>query len=85
MGTTDRRGCLVSKHLEILKFSTEIDSLNSATDTQDGPSWARRTVAGSRFKTLRKTENWVLKIDSLNFVTKWQDGPSQAIHPKSSF
>ena len=37
----------------------------------------RRIVAGSRFKTLRKTENWVLKTDSLNFVTKWQDGPSQ--------
>lgn len=45
----------------------------------DGPSWARQTVAGSRFKTLRKIENWVLKIDSLNFVTKWQGGPSQTL------
>ena len=42
--TTDRHGHdgpsqgLVSKHLEILKFGTEIDSLNFVTEWQDGPS-----------------------------------------------
>ena len=62
--TTDRhehdgpsRG-LVSKHLEILKLSAEIDSLNSVTDLQDGPSQARRTVVIRRFKTLQLLRIW---------------------------
>ena len=35
---------LVSKHLEILKLGTEIDSLNFVTTWQDGLSRARQTV-----------------------------------------
>ena len=38
MGTTDRRGCLVPKHLDSEKLSTENNSLNFATEEQDGPS-----------------------------------------------
>ena len=39
-----------------------LEKLAEATDPttdrhgHDGPSWARQTVAGSRFKTLRKSE-----------------------------
>ena len=39
-----------------------LEKLAEATDPttdrhgHDGPSWARRTVAGSHFKTLRKSE-----------------------------
>ena len=64
---------------QILFLEKQAETMEPTTERhgRDGPSWARQTVAGSRFKTLRKTENWVLKIDSLNFVTKWQDGPSQ--------
>ena len=47
MSMTDRRGCLVPKHLEFLILGTEIDSLNFVTTWQDGPSWARRTVTDS--------------------------------------
>ena len=62
--TTDRHAHdgpsrrLVSKHLEILKFSAEIDSLNSVTDLQDGPSQVRRTVVSPRFKTLQLLRIW---------------------------
>ena len=41
MGTTDRRGCLIPKHLEILKLSTE----NRLSKLSDGP--AGRTVTGT--------------------------------------
>ena len=44
MGTTDRRGGLVPKHLDSGNLGTEIDSLNFTTEWQDGPSFARRTV-----------------------------------------
>ena len=44
MGTTDRRGGLVSKHLAILKNGTEIDSLNFVTEWQDGPSQTLQTI-----------------------------------------
>ena len=40
MGTTDRRGGLVPKHLEFLNLGTEIDSLNFMMKWQDGPSQA---------------------------------------------
>ena len=44
MGTTDRRGGLVPKHLDPGNLGTEIDSLNFTTEWQDGSSFARRTV-----------------------------------------
>ena len=58
------------------RFEQQILFLEKQAETterhgNDGPSRVYR------FKTLKKTENWVLKIDSLNFVTKWQDRPSQ--------
>ena len=59
----------------ILKKQAETTDPTTDRHGHDGPS------RGSCFKTLRKTENWVLKSDSLNFVTKWQDGPSQARRP----
>ena len=37
MGTTDRRGCLVPKHLDSGKLGTENNSLNFATEEEDGP------------------------------------------------
>ena len=37
----------------------------------DGPSWARRTVAGSRFETLRKSEIGYWK---LTLWTSWRNG-----------
>ena len=43
-GTKDRRGGLVSKHLDSKNLGTENNSLNFATTWQDGPSWARQTV-----------------------------------------
>ena len=78
MGTTDRRGCLVPKHLEILKFGC----WNRLSELCDGH--VGRTVIGTTnrrdppFQNTSKIWNWVLKIDSLNFVTEWKDGPSQA-------
>ena len=44
MGTTNRRGGLVPKHLDSENLGIEIDSLNFTTEWQDGPSLARRTV-----------------------------------------
>ena len=41
MGTTDRQGCLVPKHLEILKFGCG----NRLSELCDGP--AGRTVTGT--------------------------------------
>ena len=38
MGTTDRRGGLVPKHLDSKNLGTENNSLNFATTWQDGPS-----------------------------------------------
>ena len=38
MGTTDRRGGFVPKHLDSGKLGTENNSLNFATEDQDGPS-----------------------------------------------
>ena len=55
MGTTDRRGGLVPKHLEFWNLGTEISSLNFVTTWQDGPSWARRTVTDS-------SRNWVSEL-----------------------
>ena len=40
MGTTGRRRGLVPKHLDSGKLGTEINSLNFATEWQDGPSQA---------------------------------------------
>ena len=66
MGTTDRRGGLVPKHLDSGKLGTENNSLNFATKEQDGPLGIRRTVTDSS------------EIESLNSVTEKQDEPSQA-------
>ena len=44
MGTTDRRGCLVPKHIEFRNLGTVMDSLNFTTEWKDGPSFARRTI-----------------------------------------
>ena len=38
MGTTDHRGGLVPKHIDSGKLGTENNSLNFATEEQDGPS-----------------------------------------------
>ena len=39
MGKTDRRGCLVQKHLDFGKqLGTENNSLNFTKEEQDGPS-----------------------------------------------
>ena len=67
MGTTDSRGGLVPKHLDSENLGTEIDSLNFATEWQDGPSQAGRAVI-----------DLLNRIESLNSVTTQQDGPSQA-------
>ena len=73
MGTTDRRGGLVPKHLDSGNLGTENNSLNFATTWQDGPSWAGRTVVGTTDRHIPFRE-----IESLNSVTTQQDGPSQA-------
>ena len=39
-------------------MDTEIDSLNSVTDLQDGRSQVRRTVVSPRFKTLQLLRIW---------------------------
>ena len=67
MGTTYRRGGLVSKHLENLKLGTE----NRLSELRDGI--AGRTVTGvtGRHRSFSK-------FQSLNSVTTQQDGPSQA-------
>ena len=44
MGTTDRRGGLVPKHLDSENLGTEIDPLKFTTEWQEGPSLARRTI-----------------------------------------
>ena len=54
MGTTDRRGCLVPKHIEILKFGC----WNRLSELCDGPSQVRRTVVSPRFKTLQLLRIW---------------------------
>ena len=46
MGTTDRWGGLVPKHLDFWNLGSEIDSLNFVTEWQDGLSQAWRTVTG---------------------------------------
>ena len=38
LGTTDRRGGLIPKHLDSENLVTEIDSLNFTTEWQDRPS-----------------------------------------------
>ena len=78
MGTTDRQGGLVPKHLEFWNLGTEIDSLNFVTEWRDGPSCVRRTVTDS-----------LVKMESLNFVTtcrtdrRRHDGPSQVAQSQS--
>ena len=70
MSTTDRRGGLVSKHLEILKLGTE----NRLSELRNGI--AGRTVTGvtDRHRLFRE-------FQSLNSVTEQQDGPSLARRP----
>ena len=67
MGMTDRRGSLVSKHLEILKFGY----CNRLSKLRNG--MAGRTVVGTTDRHRLSKE-----IESLNSVTEQQDGPSQA-------
>ena len=70
MGTTDRRGCLVSKHLENLKLGTE----NQLSELCDG--MAGRTVIGVTDRHRPLAEIWVSELcDDLS------DGPSQAQRP----
>ena len=44
--------------LDNTEYAAEFISGKTGRDegTHDGPSWARRTVEGSRFKTLRNSE-----------------------------
>ena len=74
MSTTDRRGGLVSKHLEILKLGTE----NRLSELRNGI--AGRTVTGvtDRHRLFRE-------FQSLNYVTEQQDGPSQARRPVTGY
>ena len=67
MGTTDRRGCLVPKHLENLKLGTE----NRLSELRNG--MAGRTITGvtDRHRLFRE-------IESLDSLTEQQNGPSQA-------
>ena len=70
MGTTDRRGCIVPKHLEILKFGCQ----NRLSELCDG--MAGRTVTGVTDRHRPLVEIWVSELcDDL------QDGPSQARRP----
>ena len=70
MDTTDRRGCLVPKHLENLKLGTE----NRLSELRDGV--AGRTVTGVTDRHRPLVEIWVSELcDDL------QDGPSQARRP----
>ena len=64
--TMDRHGhdgpSSVSRSKTLRKFwnlSTEMDSLNSVTDLQDGPSQARQTVVIHRFENTSTLENLV--------------------------
>ena len=76
MGTTDRRGCLVPKHLEILKLGTE----NRLSELRDG--MAGRTVTGMTDRHRHDGPSQALqRIESLNSMTEQQDGPSQARRP----
>ena len=73
MGTTDRRGCLVPKHLDSRKLGTENNSLNFATKWQDRPSQtlqgieslnfvteaAGRTVVGTTARHRLRNPDWV--------------------------
>ena len=70
MGKTDRRGCLVSKHLENLKLGTK-NRLSKFRNEMAG-----RTVAGVTDRHRPLVEIWVSEPwDDL------QDGPSQARRP----
>ena len=67
MGTTDRRGCLVPKHLEILKFRCW-NRLSELCNEMAG-----RTVTGVTDRHRPLVEIWLSELcDDL------QDGPSQA-------
>ena len=70
MGTTDRRGCLVSKHLEILKNGY----WNRLSEIRNG--MAGRTVVGTTDR--HRPFNG---MESLNSVTEQWDGPLQARRP----
>ena len=55
MGTTDRRGCLVSKHIENLKLGTE----NQLFELRDG--MAGRAVTGCANPSLSRISSYVLR------------------------
>ena len=67
MDTTDRRGGLVSKHLENLKLGTE----NRLSELRNG-------MAGRTVTSMTDRHRLFKGIESLNSVTEQQDGPSQA-------
>ena len=70
MGTTDRRGCLISEHLENLKLRTE----NQLSELRN--EMAGQTVTGVTDRHRPLMEIWVSELcDDL------QDGPSQARRP----
>ena len=73
MGTTDRRGCLVSKHLENLKLGTE----NRLSELRDG--MAGRTVTGVTDRHGDFSENPFSEL-----CNDLHDGPSQARRPVTS-
>ena len=72
MGTTDRRGCLVSKHLENLKLGTE-----------NRLSELRNEMAGRTITCVTTVTDSLVEIESLNLATtcrtdrRRHDGPSQ--------
>ena len=70
MGTTDRRGCVVPKHLESKKFGYW-EQLSELRDDMEGRNIMATTDRHRPFR----------EIESLNFVTTQQDGPSQARWP----
>ena len=85
MGTTDRRGCLVPKHLEILKFGC----WNRLSELCDGH--AGRTVIGTtdrRDPPFQNTSTLENLVQGTTLWTSWRngrtdrhrcDGPSQTL------
>ena len=66
MGTTDRRGCVIQKHIEFWKIGYW-EQLSKLRDNM-----AERTVVGTTDRHTFSTE-----INSLNFAMNLQNGPSQ--------
>ena len=67
IGTTDRRGDLVPKHIENLNLGTE----NRLSELRNG-------VAGQTVTGVTNSHRPFREIESLKSMTEQQDGPSQA-------